>query len=621
MILSLLMLGLLVVVAIRVATQGFFGALVNVVLAITCAAAAIGMHEYIVSRWLAGWLKGWNPDYALPIAITVLFAVPFLVFRLVFDKLFRRACLLPSMVDKVGGGVCAVMTAMIVVGMGAIILQTIPFTGGQILGWSRVDAVQIPERQDQAARAPEPGERGLCFGLSPDKFTAGLVSVISSGIMNGTSQFYKHHPDFVQELGWVNSVHAEISRLAPPRSISIVRTRPLDYVFTMVPGNERNNEPATYEPQPPSGGNVFRIVRLNIRPEARDIRKSIAFSLRQIRVVGRIGSHLEQYHAVAVQQSDANDPVNRHVRFVRLGGTTWPVIDERWTAREDNGSEVEVVFELPQAFEPDFLEYKYGARTALSFSEPGGETVTESRRPPPPTVPAAVPVSPAAESAPTAAADAPDSGSRRRRTSETADSNAGRDRRARVQTVGATEGSHFGDELPIALRQYDRLGDTQIEGDRFAQGHLVAVLADQETGVHRAVTRFAVPEGQRLLQLSSVRLQARSTLGRALSSAIGTVQNFFVTDANGKRYSLVGKYAIAQAGGSQVFEAQYYSEPTGTIGGLGKLNRIDEGNLSANDTYVLLFLVDPGVQIVSFSSGGTVGGADDLTAENLVAPR
>ena len=65
---------------------------------------------------------------------------------------------------------------------------------------------------------------------------------------------------------------------------------------------------------------------------------------------------------------------------------------------------------------------------------------------------------------------------------------------------------------------------------------------------------------------------------------------------------------------------QYFSEPVGSIGGIGEFTRVNEKNLKSDDTFVLLFLVDPGARIVSFSTGGAASRKDDLTGSRLVAP-
>ena len=74
-------------------------------------------------------------------------------------------------------------------------------------------------------------------------------------------------------------------------------------------------------------------------------------------------------------------------------------------------------------------------------------------------------------------------------------------------------------------------------------------------------------------------------------------------------------------GGTRVIEVQYGSEERGTTGAsLGAFNRIKDEHLKGDYQLVLLFLVDPGARIVSFSTGGDSTRADDLKGENLVAP-
>jgi hypothetical protein len=94
-----------------------------------------------------------------------------------------------------------------------------------------------------------------------------------------------------------------------------------------------------------------------------------------------------------------------------------------------------------------------------------------------------------------------------------------------------------------------------------------------------------------------------------------------VTDASGRQFKVIGKYAQAVVQGESILEIQYFPEQVGTVGGLGKFNRIKEDELTRQDEFVLLFLVEPGAQIVTFSTGGAASREDDLRAENLVAPQ
>ena len=65
---------------------------------------------------------------------------------------------------------------------------------------------------------------------------------------------------------------------------------------------------------------------------------------------------------------------------------------------------------------------------------------------------------------------------------------------------------------------------------------------------------------------------------------------------------------------------QYFPGQVGTVGGVGAFSRIKEDRLGNDGQLVLLFLVEPGVQIVSFSTGGSASRRDDLRSENLTAP-
>jgi hypothetical protein len=188
--------------------------------------------------------------------------------------------------------------------------------------------------------------------------------------------------------------------------------------------------------------------------------------------------------------------------------------------------------------------------------------------------------------------------------------------------LGALAGqSAFGDDMPIELKSYRGLNNVDISAGKLRNGHLVADVEQQDSGTDNPVTQFAVPAEQRLLHLNIAALQARSGLGRALSMAVGVAQNYLVEDANGKQYRFIGKYALANVDGREVIEVQYFPEQAGTVGGTGAFQRIKEDALQPDDQFVLLFLVDPGAQIVTFRTGSDATRADDLRSANLIAPR
>ena len=616
--LSIIFLAAIVVVAMKVSAQGLFGAFIMLVLSICCLGASFGLYEWLAATLIA---PNWKPDYALPIALGVLFGVPLLILRILFDRLIRRACLLPNLVDKIGGWIFGSLTAVILVGVAATCVQMIPFSYGSILGFSRVKVVPRDQRLSDGADPETSGkEQGLM--LSPDGFVIGLASLLSDGIFSGEQSFGTQQPNLLQTIGWVGAADLEVSRFAPPGSIGVVRTAVVPYVFKITPGNERRNTPTKYEPQTPGSGQEFRMVRVRLNPEARDKRSSLVLTLRQFRLVGVVGDGeaIRQYHPVAIQQADATEATNRHIVSKRSGKHFWLVADDALEPRDGNNGQVEIVFELPTVFEPDFLEYKRLARVRVSFKDSDRVAPSDAEKPPPadggstarsaPSAASNVSTAPKAETVAPAPANS-NTSSRR-----------GRRRKGRVRAVAANSGgSHFGDDLPVKMQAYQALNNAEIARGAMAGGHLVGDFDAQASGTQPEVTKFDVPSDKRLLQLASQGLQSHSTLGRALSQAVTTVQNYFVTDANGKRYKIIGKYAIATINGKKIVEVQYFKDQVGTVGGVGKFNKIDERKLGASDTFALLFLVDPGATIVTFSTGGSATRQDDLADQNLTAPR
>jgi len=450
------------------------------------------------------------------------------------------------------------------------------------------------------------------------------ASLLSGGIFSVQRSFYPDNPDVVQAVGWVNAVPATISRYARPKSISIVSTEPVQFIYRMLPGNEKERTATTYEPLgEPKSGIELRMVRVQLTKGAKDERNTHTFTPRQFRVVGRKpGTDIyEQFAPIAIQQEDAAQATNRHLRFIRDRGSDWPIIDETYVPRGDD-DQVELVFELPKGFEPSYLEYKRGARAALSFdaAAPGRESTAPSKRSD--ARPSAAPKDekrPGAEPAPSGTAPAPSTPPSTGSSGSVPDSGRGGNIR-RVTTQAGK--SFFGEQMPMELKAYKRISDTEITRGKLVNGHLVGEVNAQSAGGDAAVTKFDVPEGKRLLHLNTGFLQARSGLGRAVSQAVAVAQNYTVMADRGNSYPLVGKYAIADVAGTRVIEVQYGSEERGMTGAsLGAFNRIKDDHLKGDYQFVLLFLVEPGARIISFSTGGDATRADDLKGENLVAPK
>lgn len=617
--LSLILLFLIAGITIRQAMQGLFSALIMVVLTICCAAAALGTYEWVAIHLVA---KYWKPNYAMPVALGLIFGLPLSLLHTLFGQLVKRASLVPAWADRIGGGACGFVTAMTMVGILALCLQMLPFDRGSILGYARIYVPDPLEPVDPKALGSD--EETELF-LKPDRFVLAVASVLSVGTFSTEHSFFEHNPNLVQTVAWVGATHPGVSRYAPPGSISVRKTAPIPFVYKKTPANERRDIPGSYEPEPAAAGHDFRMVRVGLRDDARDAQKSHLFTLRQFRLVGRQRGEQtnQQYHPIAIRLDDSSDDTDRHIRFVKRAGTFVPAVNGIYSPGRQ-GNQVDIVFELPSGFTPSFLEYKRGARVRVSFADSGPSETGASASPPPQSVRTASAAPPAAAppAEPSASAVRGSRGSRGNRAGRgRQDSGRAGRRGGRIRGVEAKEdGSKFSEDLPLTLQSYQRLQNVDISRGKMANGHLLAVVDEQSDGPGPVVSKFLVPDGKRLLQLHSTRLQAGSFLGKAISFAATTVQNYFVQDAQGRQYKMVGKYAIASVSGKKIFEVQYYSSPTGSIGGIGKFNRINEKKLTPKDEFVLLFLVDPGARITSFSTGGSATRRDDLTLENLVAP-
>lgn len=619
---SLIVVVLVIAIAIFQATQGFFSALIMVVLTICCDTTALGTFEWVASNLLAPY---WKPDFAPAIALGALFGVPLILLRFGADKLIRRGPLLPGLVDRAGGGVCGVITALLTVGVMASAVQMVPFHNGSVLGYARVAFHPRQKKEDGPAPTPPPAdavERELWF--QPDRFVIAVTALLSGGVFSGDRSFLRDHPDFAQETGWIAAAPSAASRYAPPKSIRIVNTQTVPLVYKAMPPPPRSEDPMRFDPIEPPSGHDFRMIRVQLTREARGEAKWHIFTLRQFRLLGQRPDEdgMSQYHPIAIQQNQDDTP-NRHIRFEENGRWgVWPVTEEAYEPRSGNNAQVEVVFELPKGFEPSFIEYKRSARATVTFREgkPDRDKSPSASDKPPGTSRDTRASSRSSDSG----QSAPDTSASRSSKRQSSNDRSSRRRRrggnVRTATTRTDGSSHFGGNLPLTLRAYRQLKNAELRRGTLVGGHLVAFLDEQDGGDDRVVSRLEVPSGKRLLHLHTEKLHARSGIGKVLSHVVTAAQNFTVADDSGHVYKIVGKYAQATVNGRRVFEAQYFSEPAGTIGGLGKFDTIKDRDLKDDYQLVFLFLVDPGARIVSFSTGGSASRKDDLWGDNLVAP-
>ncbi|UCG16554.1 MAG: hypothetical protein JSV19_00655 [Phycisphaerales bacterium] len=573
--LSIFLIVLIAAITFFQSIHGLFSGLITCTLTILSCAFAFAIHEYVALELLIQW----KPDFAVPLSLLLCFVVPLIVLRTAIDSLIRRSCLLPSLVDRVGGVVFGFVTAMLIIGMLTISLQLLPF-GDSFLGFRRVN-VTDPEF--------EPDDENNIW-LKPDRFAAGFASMLSSGIFSGQRRWNQDHPDFVQEVGWSQTVPRDVRCFVPRNAIrfdSFTRLKP-EYVYLRRPTTDQQGGPAGSDVTPEGPKETrhqFWALRFKPQRVAQDESKEHRFCPYQIRLVGDDRGVVRQYRPVAVMDSAGS---HKYVRTTETRKGKRPAVAELYTV--DGDGNISVAFELPEDFEPHFVEYKMGARARVTKTPDDTAGPSDlAAAPEPPT-------------------DAEPDGTRQPRRPQ----RGGRTHGANVQEAG------FSDQLPHRLTGYRTVGDAEIRNGVMSEGHITANLDRQGTGDE--VTRFNVPRGKALLQIDAVNLRAGSLLGRAKSFAVTTLRNYIVTDDRGGQYKICGQIAVAKVGTERIVEIQYYPEQAGSVGGVKEFSRIKKRHLDGPDYELyFLFLVDSGRKIVNFSTTGRRGG-EDISDLDLKAP-
>jgi hypothetical protein len=562
---SLFMLIFLGAVAYTQTIGGIFSALIMFVCVCISTALSFSLFEWVAFSFLIGRLG----DSALPVAFMGCFLVPLIVLRVAVDIWIRRSFLIPVVIDTPGAAAIGVLTGFLMTGVLAIGIQMVPF-GGSFLGHRGLNE--------------ETGERNPLW-LNPDGLTVSFASYLSDGVFSGSASFEETHPDFLMSIVSAQAAVDEILHLAPPGAIQVVSVSYPDYVFKKTPPKNRRRGSPTYDQVELADGNQWFQVRLALGDEVKDDGK-IRFSPNQVRVVGRgrPSSPWEGFSPVAIQD---NDRPERAVQF-----------DREKLYAPSKGNEIDLVFEVPVEFRPEFVEFMYGARADLSGIG-ASETVE----------PTDILTSDASANTTSPTSTVSSKGSSGRSSG----------RGDRVSGVRASGDSRFGDSLPIQMTKYRQFNLDQ-QGGALKSGHVHGRVADQDSGSDPRISRFDVPSDKRMFQLEVEQLRARSGLGKALSFAVRTSQQYMLKDDNGNSYPVVGQYIVASVDGEDYIEVQYFPDDVAASGrgGIRPFAKIKKRDIDGGSRLVFLFLVDPGVRITEFSTGGRPTDLNDL---DLDAPR
>ncbi|MCB9865554.1 MAG: CvpA family protein [Phycisphaerales bacterium] len=539
------------------AIQGLTSAIITGVLTVLSAAIAFGTYEYVAQAFLQGFLG----DLAYAVAFLGMFLVPLGILRLILDSLVPRSSQIPHMLDRIGAGVVGFFTAFLATGMLAIGLQMVPWPG--IIGYERFNHSK-PSDQNEV-------------WLHLDRAVAAYGVALSDGVFGGGERFNAEHPDLVSELGWLQAANVGVRRTAPEDALAFQAASEIPSVYE-VSGGSGHLKPLTYDAVEPGPGKKFLRVTIKVsgdKDKLDDPDDRQRFTPSSVRLLGTTNDEPQIYPGMAVP--DDKQP-NYFVRNWDEGGDA---DEKRYTIGQTlsvpASGVIEVVFEVPTNFQPTKVKYKFGAEApvrGLSKAQP------EPAAPPPPT-PTPTPV-------------------------------AG----GRISGVKIVfGGSHFGADLPVVMTDYQ--GTSDVQNGVMHEGS-VSGRAEDQGAVHKNpdISSFAVPEGKALLHLDVESLKAGSLYGKAMNFAAQTVENYIIEDNHSHQLTPVGKYAVANVGGENIIEIQYYP----MVGGRVKpFERIKSTNLQKDYQLVYLYLLDSGAQAMKFSPGGNLH-PTDLSGENLVAP-
>ncbi len=599
MILSVISLLMVILVAAFWVYQGLFSALIMLFETIIACMLAFGFYEAVNSIWSD---SGAMRDIGPSLAMMLIFLVSLIVMRIISDRLVTDAVNFPLQIDRAGAGVCGFLTGMIIAGTALVAVQMFPFESS-VLGFSRfeTDRDGRPVRQSLLIR--------------PDGFTLGMVQGLSNGRFGAGNPFGQAKPDMLADLYWVRSGPQRETGLVVPAGCLAVQAcweiRQIQRVEQVgIGGTEMKR---TFTAEEPASLRKFLACRVTLGSGAvfPPDRQEIRFRVSQFRLVGprpeargRASGSLEVIPACGMSDLYTHKDfgnvkeiqADQARTLVRFGPQTdfvlSPTLAKAVLQGEDK-YQFDVVFEVPESFEPWYIEFKSGARVEITpdmmkAEAPGAtESVTEK-------MPAAEPSDqPKEEEKPPA-----------ERKIEVGDPPPDK-----VHVADAIkERTAVTSELPLVLNARSPSVNNFIRRQKLGPGHFALEVTDKEPPPAYLVSEFEVPVDKRMVQVGAVQNMPQSIYGAALNYAAKVTAQISLKTSDDRQYFAIGVYSAAFVNGRWIYEIQYWPEADIPERCLQE-PRVLKPNILKQVKPELqklgyIFLVDPGVEIVRFSTGG-----------------
>jgi hypothetical protein len=439
--------------------------------------------------------------------------------------------------------------------------------GGTVMTYS---GYELPEDafKDPHDR-PEFVRRNLW--LKQDRFTAGLVSVLSAGSMSGETPISKVYPDFPQWVQWSGNTIQTDTLTAPNRSkddgfkaLNVVRwwevKGAIDAKYRTQPprpGVDAVYEDRAFRPQP---GMKLVGVELEMGDAAADWHEDRypmhRFRPPMIRIVGDVGNRPAQFEAQVIGGADPKI----------AGALRISDMDTNYAVGGEGTTAIHAYFEVDQNFTPRFVEYRRFARAPITGKPAEGGPFDP---------PALVVAEGGAVT---------------------------QERSGRMGVIGEVDTANSGDlqTLPFPMQQSSLVSDVEVEmrEGKFAAGRASGDVATYRAADPAAIREFKAPDGFRLCQVRWKPYKAKSLAGQVFNF-VGQLNQYYAHDNQGNQHLLSGYYAIVKRGGQDYFELYYSGEKDSPMfNGMLDFKNIQRNELQQDGAQLgLLFIVPGGVTI------------------------
>ncbi len=585
MALNIVAIALILAITFMHSIFGLFSGLLNLGCTIVSVSVAFGFFEP-VSLWITKQF-GLHPAYTGPCTLLLLFVVSLALLRAAADNLIRGNVHLPQALDTGGAIVCGFLNAQMCVGMLVISVLMLPL-GGRALGFSRY------ERSDES----DPDRPGLArfdrrsVWLMPDEFTIGLFQMLSGGALRGQTTFASVYPNFADWVFYTGNTVQWESTPAPYRDskgdgvksgLSVESwwepegTVSARYRKDVPTKDNPNPGFGTDDPYKPAPGMKLIGVRMTLKQAAADRSRNRAVHLfrpSMLRVVGDEGGDPGHYLPRILVNADP-----------RIPGRGRAVDLDNNFAIEQGDATIDAYFEVPEEFEPRFVEYRRHARASLAMAPLEDPSTLAALS------------GPAAETAAAAPRQGRSSGALNF-----------------VNTIVQPSGDTTALPLKMTLESLRRVSSVELADGKFKSGRLSGDVSRFEPDPSRQeplVEDFVLPAGWRLCQIRYRPKEALTLVGQVFNYVSRNVNQYRAIDSLGDEHMLDGYFAVVRRGERQYIELFFTGDAEDpAFRSMLDFQDIRGEELTADDSVLgLLFLVPPGRTIVGIASqGGRVEG-------------